>query len=80
MARRRDEVPLLETPPRRGAWAAILALAGVLLFTWPFVTAPPPGIGAAYAQLLGAWATVVGLLAILARAIGRDARAGGGGA
>jgi hypothetical protein len=60
--------------PRRGALAASIAVLGVLLFTWPFVRAPPLGIGAAYAHLLGAWAVTISGLALLARALGRDGR------
>ncbi len=56
---------------RHGAWAAFIAVLGLLLFTWPFVRTPPLGIGASYAHLLGAWAVIVIALGLLSRAIGR---------
>lgn len=56
---------------RHGAWAAFIAVAGLLLFTWPFVRTPHLGIGASYAHLLGAWAAIIVALGLLSRAIGR---------
>jgi hypothetical protein len=63
--------------PRLGAWAASIAVLGLLLFVWPFVRTPLLGIGLSYAHLLGAWGAVVLALALLSRAIGRDRRGGG---
>ena len=49
-----------------------------MLFAWPFVRTPLLGIGPSYAHLLGAWALIVGALALLARALRPDATARGG--
>jgi hypothetical protein len=48
-----------------------------MLFAWPFLRTPPLGIGPSYAHLLGAWALIVGGLALLARALRPDATARG---
>lgn len=71
MASTADDATPRERRLRRGAWAASIAVLGLLLFTWPFVRVPPLGIGASYAHLLGAWAAIVVALAFLSRAIGR---------
>jgi hypothetical protein len=51
---------------------------GLMLFAWPFLRTPLLGIGPSYAHLLGAWALIVGALALLSRAIGRGLSARGG--
>lgn len=71
-----DPVRKLDRRRRHGAWAVILAVVGLLLFTWPFVRSPPLDIGRSYAHLLGAWASVVVALALLGRAVRRDGPAG----
>jgi hypothetical protein len=60
-------------PRHREPWAASIAVLGLLLFVWPFLRTPLLGLGASYAHLLGSWAVVVIALALLSRAIGRDA-------
>jgi hypothetical protein len=74
MSPRSDDVTPRERQVRRGAWAASIAVAGLLLFTWPFVRTPLLAIGPSYAHLLGAWVAVVVALAALSRAIGRRGR------
>lgn len=66
-----------ERQHRGGAWAALVTVLGLLLFTWPFLRSPRLGIGAAYAHLLGAWAAIVAALALVSRALGRAARGRG---
>jgi drug/metabolite transporter superfamily protein YnfA len=67
-----DPVRTLDRRRRHGAWAVILAVIALMLFTWPFVRSPRLDIGRSYAHLLGAWAAVVVALALLGRAIRRD--------
>jgi hypothetical protein len=74
MASSSDDATVREGRLRRGAWAASIAVLGLLLFTWPFVRTPPLGLGASYTHLLGAWAVIVIALACLSRAIGRARR------
>ena len=62
---------------RERAFAASILVAGLLLFVWPFVRTPPLDIGGSYAHLVGAWGVIVGLLALLARALGGGDDAGG---
>jgi hypothetical protein len=71
MSRRPVDSTRREGHVRQTAWAASIAVLGLLLFTWPFVRTPPLDIGASYAHLLGAWAAIVVALASLSRAIGR---------
>jgi len=73
MSRTAEEAPNHHRP-RRGAWAASIAVLGLLLFTWPLLRTPLLGIGPSYAHLLGAWTLIVVALALLSRAIGRSAR------
>jgi hypothetical protein len=77
MAPRADLGSPRERAFRRGAWATSIVVGGLLLFTWPFLRTPLLGIGLSYAHLLGAWAVIVGALALMARALGRDVRARG---
>lgn len=71
MASTGDDATPRERHSRRRAWAASIAVVGLLLFTWPFVRTPPLGIGASYAHLLGAWAVIVLALGALSRATAR---------
>jgi hypothetical protein len=71
---RDEDVPRVERRLRLGAWAAWIAVLGLLLFLWPFLRTPLLGIGASYAHLLGAWAAVIIALALLSRAIGKEVR------
>jgi hypothetical protein len=59
-------------------WASTIVALGLMLFSWPFLRTPLLGIGRSYAHLLGAWALIVGALALLSRAIGRSLSARGG--
>jgi hypothetical protein len=70
----------LAPPDRRRRlqpWAASIVALGLLLLAWPFLRTPLLGIGLSYAHLLGAWALIIGALALLARAIGRGLPARG---
>lgn len=77
MERERVEIPERGRTRGSGAWAAYVAVVGLLLFTWPFLRTPPLDIGRSYAHLLGAWIAVIAALALLARRLGRGARARG---
>jgi hypothetical protein len=66
LARGRD---VLRAPLFGGA----LAIVGFLVLLWPFVSSPAIGIGEAYLFMFGAWASVIVLLAAMARAL-RPAR------
>jgi hypothetical protein len=54
-------------------------VAGLLLFTWPFVRVPPLPLAPAFVHLLGAWVLMVLGLAAVSRALrgGGDADDGG---
>jgi hypothetical protein len=53
------------------ACGAALIVGGLLLFCWPFVRSPPLGLLGSYLHLLGAWAAVIALTALAARALAR---------
>jgi hypothetical protein len=59
---------------RARAFAVSLLTAGLLVFAWPFVRAPPLDAPRAYLHLLGAWLVVIAGLGVLSRAIGRGER------
>jgi hypothetical protein len=67
---------------RQRAFAAGFLVAGLLLFTWPFVRVPPLPLAPAFLHLLGAWVLVVAGLAATSRALRRagNGRDEGGGA
>jgi hypothetical protein len=54
------------------ACAAALVVGGLLVFCWPFVRSPPLGLPGSYLHLLGAWASVVALTALVTRVLGRE--------
>lgn len=56
---------------RQRAFAGTLLIAGLLVFTWPFVRVPPLHVVPAFLHLLVAWALLVAGLAVLSRAVGR---------
>jgi hypothetical protein len=56
------------------AFAVLLVLAALAAFTWPVVALP--GTGAGLCELFVAWASMVGLLALVAHSLGRTAPAG----
>jgi hypothetical protein len=58
------------------AWGMALVVAGVLLFTWPFVRTPPLELAPAYLHLLGAWVVVIAGSWLTSRALGRGGRDG----
>jgi hypothetical protein len=74
---RSEETPSAERRRHHRTWAASIVVLGLMLSTWPFLRTPLLGMGLSYAHLLGAWLVVVVALGLLARAIGRDVRAGG---
>lgn len=78
MSPRADGTSPRERHVRHGAWAASVAVLGVLLFTWPLLRTPALDLGRSYAHLLGAWALIVVALALLSRALGRAGRGRGG--
>jgi hypothetical protein len=47
---------------RHPATAAGLALLGLLLFLWPFVRQPRPGLSSAWVEVMAAWAVGVAVL------------------
>lgn len=63
---------------RQRAFAAGFLVAGLLVFTWPFVRAPRLDLVRAFAHLAVAWVLVVIGLAAMARALARGERAAGG--
>jgi cytochrome bd-type quinol oxidase subunit 2 len=63
---------------RQRAFAAGFLVAGVLVFTWPFVRSPKLDLVPAYAHLAVAWLLVVIGLVAMARALARGERAAGG--
>ena len=63
---------------RQRAFAAGFLVAGVLVFTWPFVRAPRPDPCARSRTSLGAWLLVVIGLSAMARALARGERPAGG--
>lgn len=62
---------------RQRAFAAGFLVAGVLVFTWPFVRAPKLDLLPAAAHLAVSWVLVVIGLAAMARAVARAERARG---
>jgi O-antigen/teichoic acid export membrane protein len=62
---------------RQRAFAVGFLVAGLLVFTWPFVRAPRLDLVPAYAHLAVAWVLVVIGLAAMARALARGERATG---
>ncbi len=54
---------------RHQAFAAGLLAVGLLLFSWPFVRAPPLDLVSAYLHLLGSWAFVIAAISVMSRAL-----------
>ncbi|WP_242342772.1 hypothetical protein [Anaeromyxobacter terrae] len=63
---------------RQRAFAVAFLVAGVLVFTWPFVRAPALQLVPAFVHLVVAWGLVVLGLAAMARALSRGEPDAGG--
>ncbi len=55
----------------RGVLALSISVAGLLLFTWPFIATPPLEIASAFVHLLGAWVALLAALFALSRFLER---------
>jgi hypothetical protein len=63
---------------RQEAFAAGFLVAGLLLFTWPFVRVPRFGLVPAFLHLTAAWALIVTGLWAMSRALAREETEGRG--
>lgn len=57
--------------------AAVLGVALLLLFCWPFVQTPAPALPAAFVHVFASWAVAIALLLWMSRGSGRAGAEGG---
>lgn len=62
---------------RHPAFAAVLAVLALLVFTWPLARDPPLTLGEAFVHLFGAWIAAVVALLRMSSVLAMEPRDGG---